>query len=443
MSQFARIAAAILAGFIALALIVYLVFLHDQMLIGARAFVGSVVDRTLAIQTLLDDSPPADRPRIITASSGRGFAVDIVSEPPLAQPARWPHAQELAAQIRSTLSDDAGQRMRVEFLDAPRRGWTMRIVAPLLSGEFLVVDSDAAGLNTARPATWGVLMTLLVLALVLWGAKRSTRHLPRFAAAAEALGNDVNGAQLLNVTGPREVRRAAGAFNEMAQRVRRSLDERTEMLAAVSHDLRTLLTKLALRLELIDAAEDRERARDDVREMTALIDSVLTFAREDKADEPPVKLDLATLLITLTDDEHSLGRDVDYTGPDHHVIEGRSTALRRAFANLIDNAVRYGRSAAVTLTTDAGTVIEIADHGPGIPEADRERALQPFQRLEPSRNRDTGGTGLGLAIALAVVKRHGGELTLLDAPGGGLIVRVVLLKPSATLWERLQPQSAV
>ena len=229
------------------------------------------------------------------------------------------------------------------------------------------------------------------------------RHLPRFAEAAEALGRNA-AAPPLAETGPREVRRAAAAFNEMARRVRAYLDERTHMLAAVSHDLRTQLTRLAMRLEYVSDANQQARAREDVAQMTRLLDSVLAFSREDRAEEPAISIDIGTLLDTLADDERGLGHRAEYHGPIHCVIDGRPTALRRAFTNLIDNAVRYGGEADITLSSDDDrVVVEIADRGPGIPAADRARVLQPFQRLEPSRNRTTGGTGLGLAIAHTVV----------------------------------------
>jgi signal transduction histidine kinase len=215
----------------------------------------------------------------------------------------------------------------------------------------------------------------------------------------------------------------------MARRIRTYLDERTHMLAAVSHDIRTQLTRLAMRLEYVTDPAQRARAREDVEQMTRLLDSVLAFSREDRADEASVSVDLATLLDTLADDARGLGHRAEYNGPIRCAIDARPTALRRAFTNLIDNAVRYGGEAGITLTPGrdgARVVVEIADRGPGIPLADRERVLRPFQRLDPSRNRTTGGTGLGLAIAHTVVTRHGGSLVFIERPGGGLVVRVEL-----------------
>ncbi len=306
---------------------------------------------------------------------------------------------------------------------------TVTVVVPRRSNDYLVVRADGSGLSThARPAFVGTLTTLLIAGLVLWAIRRSIGHLPRFAAAAEALGRNAAAPELAE-TGPREVRRAAVAFNEMARRIRAYLDERTHMLAAVSHDIRTQLTRLAMRLEYVTDRNQQDRAREDVAQMTRLLDSVLAFSREDRAEEPSISLDLATLLDTLADDARGLGHRAQYHGPIHCVIDGRPTALRRAFTNLIDNAVRYGSEADITLrpaNDGASVIVEIADRGPGIPVEDRARVLQPFQRVEPSRNRATGGTGLGLAIAHTVVTRHGGSLAFVERPGGGLIVRIEL-----------------
>jgi signal transduction histidine kinase len=423
MSQFARIAWIIVAGFIALELIAHLVLMHDQTLAGARAYAVSVVDRALALDKLLVHASGEEQKRLIAAASGRDFQAAIRTAPPAMPAATWRHSDEIATDIAAHLQQVEAPGVRVAFSAEP----ALTVVVPRASGDYLVVRAGGLGLAAqTRPAFVGILTTVLVVGLVLWGTRRSTRHLPRFAEAAEALGRNV-AAPALRETGPREVRRAAAAFNEMARRIRAYLDERTQMVAAVSHDMRTQLTRLSLRMEYVVDPTQRERAREDVAQMTRLLDSVLAFAREDRAEEPSVKIDLATLLATLADDERALGHRADYRGPVHSVVQGRPTALRRAFTNLIDNAVRYGGEAEVALSVE-GTrvVVEIADRGPGIPAADRDRVLQPFQRMEQSRNRSTGGTGLGLAIAHTVVLRHGGSLLFVERSGGGLVVRVEL-----------------
>ena len=426
MSQFARIAWIIIAGFIAMELIAYGVRVHDESVSATGAYAASVVDRAVALDRLLGDASPEEQERLLAAASASDFHASLSSAEPKVPQTDWRHAGEISAELDAHLRKIGAPDVRIGLSDQR----TVTVVVPRSTHDYLIVRAGGTALAThARPFV-GTVTTLIIVGLVLWATRRSVRHLPRFAEAAEALGRNA-AAPPLAETGPREVRRAAAAFNEMARRVRAYLDERTHMLAAVSHDLRTQLTRLAMRLEYVSDANQQARAREDVAQMTRLLDSVLAFSREDRADEPAISLDIGTLLDTLADDERGLGHRAEYHGPIHCVMDGRPTALRRAFTNLIDNAVRYGGEADITLSSDDGrVVVEIADRGPGIPAADRARALQPFQRLEPSRNRTTGGTGLGLAIAHTVVTRHGGALTFSERAGGGLVVRVELNRTS-------------
>ncbi len=425
MSQFARIAWIIVAGFVAMELIAHAVRVHDETVSATAAYATAVTDRALALERLLRNAPPEEQQRLLSAAAAPGFRASLQSTEPGLPPDTWRHADEIHAELAAHLKDAGAHDTRVGLSEER----TVTVVVPRHADGYLVVRADSTDVGPrARPALVGTLTTLLVAALVLWATRRSIRHLPRFAEAAEALGRNAAAPELAEV-GPHEVRRAAAAFNEMARRVRGYLDERTQILAAVSHDIRTQLTRLAMRIEYVTDPDQRARAREDVAQMTRLLDSVLAFSREDRAEEMPIALDIATLLDTLTDDERALGHRAQYIGPIHCVIDGRPTALRRAFTNLIDNAVRYGGQADVALALSSDerrVVIEIADRGPGIASHDRERVLQPFQRVDPSRNRTTGGTGLGLAIAHTVVTRHGGSLTFADRPGGGLIVRVEL-----------------
>ena len=199
------------------------------------------------------------------------------------------------------------------------------------------------------------------------------------------------------------------------------------MLAAVSHDLKTMLTRLRLRAEFIEDGEQKEKAAADLDEMQAMLEATLSFARDDAADERPVPVDLAAMLQSLTADLADAGRAASYDGPDRLALRGRPVALRRVFENLLDNALRYGGEAGVSLRQAEGRVeARIDDRGPGIPASLRERVFDPFFRLESSRSRDTGGSGLGLAVVRAIVQRHDGDIALEDRPGGGLRVRVAL-----------------
>ncbi|MVF22305.1 HAMP domain-containing protein [Methylocaldum sp. BRCS4] len=273
-----------------------------------------------------------------------------------------------------------------------------------------------------------------IMALGLWAARKVTAPLARFALAAQRLGANVD-VPPMSETGPSEIRQAAAAFNDMQNRIRRLIEDRTLMLGAISHDVRTALTRLRFRTELIVDPAQRRKAAADLDEMESMLTASLSFARDDSAAEPPTVLDLSVLLQSLCDDFADAGKPVSCEGPLHLKYSGRPVSLRRAFANLIDNALTYGRAADVVLI-DSGDCIEITigDRGPGIPDAMRDRVFVPFFRLEASRSRKTGGTGLGLTIARMVVRRHGGEIALADRPGGGLLVKVTLPKVSSPVF---------
>ena len=271
-----------------------------------------------------------------------------------------------------------------------------------------------------------VIAAVIVLVFALWATHRVTRPLVRFAQAADRLGIDVR-APPLPEHGSRELRLATRAFNRMQDRLRRLVDDRTLMLAAISHDLRTVLTRLKLRAEFIDDEQQRDKAVADIDEMQAMLDATLSFARDDTAEEIRAVVDLSPLLRSLCDDMAEAGMRVTYEGATPLTCRCQPVAIRRAFANLIDNAVKYGDEAAVAAEIHGDEIrIGIGDRGPGIPETQRERVFTPFYRLEASRSRETGGTGLGLAVARSIVRRHGGDIKLQDRAGGGLMTTVVL-----------------
>lgn len=272
-----------------------------------------------------------------------------------------------------------------------------------------------------RPAFFGPLGAglLVVTTLSVLAVRRAAKPLNQLTAAAERLGRDVT-APPISEEGPREVRAAAQAFNRMQARLRRFIDDRTQMFAAISHDLRTPITRLKLRAEFIDDEEQRQKMLTDLDEMEAMISSSLTFARDDAARETRREVDLAAMLRQLAEDF-----EVPLEAPDSLMVTVGETGLRRALANLLDNAHKYGRSPRLTAALADGQVrISVDDDGPGIPEEEMERVFTPFYRLETSRNRDTGGTGLGLAIARSALRAHGGDVTLANREGGGFRAQV-------------------
>ena len=232
--------------------------------------------------------------------------------------------------------------------------------------------------------------TALVLAISVWAVRRATAPLAMFGEAAERLGRDVN-APPLPARGPLEVERAALAFNLMQERLQKFIRDRTQMLAAISHDLRTPLTQLRLRAELIEDEEQRKKTVADLDEMQGMIEAALSFARNEAEIEKPAALDLAALLQTVCEEAADAGATAEYVGPAHAACFGRPTALKRAFANLVDNAVKYGQRARVRReTASASLTVTSEDNGPGVPARELDRVFEPFYRLETSRSRGHG-----------------------------------------------------
>ena len=277
-----------------------------------------------------------------------------------------------------------------------------------------------------------VLMTVAAALLSIWAVRRLTGPVALLAEAAERLGRDVN-APPLPERGPDEVVRAAVAFNTMAARIRRFVQDRTFLLTAIGHDLRTPITRLKLRAEFIDDDEQRQKFMADLDELDAMVSATLVFGRDTADTEPAVPFDLVALLRTVLDDaadaRPDAGDSLSFAGPAHLTVHGRILALKRVFANLVGNAVKYGGAARVVLDkgADAGlATVSIEDDGPGLPPDELERVFEPFYRVEDSRNRETGGTGLGLPIARNILRAHGGDVVLGNRPGGGARALVTL-----------------
>jgi signal transduction histidine kinase len=269
-----------------------------------------------------------------------------------------------------------------------------------------------------------VLLSTIVVALI------ATRHLAtpleRFAEGARRFGKDFR-APPIPVLGPHEIRQAILAFNAMQAQIQHFLTDRTQMLAAISHDLRAPLTRMRLRGEFIEDTEQQTKLFRDVDEMQTMVNSALDFFRDDARLEPATAFDLAELLLTVVDDFKDAGVDVQFVGANRFVYVGRPIGIKRALVNLIDNAVKYGHEASVQLNSRAGWVeILVQDRGPGIASELHEQVFAPFFRIEGSRNKNTGGVGLGLSAARATVLEHGGSLKLRNRRSGGLEVKVAL-----------------
>lgn len=313
------------------------------------------------------------------------------------------------------------------------------IYVSLQDGELLRLKLHSS-LNTSRvqrlsrgiglyPPPYLGLFLLLIALLAYIVARMTARPIGRLAQAAGELGANIDRAPL-PVTGPTEIRSAATAFNAMQARIRRQIQHRTHMLAAITHDLQTPLTRLRLRLEKVADAGLREKLIDDLGGMQVMVREGLDLARSMDSSEQMQLLDIDSLLDSACADAADAGQSVTCEASTGLSISAQPRALRRCLTNLLDNAVKYGHYAAVTLSQEPGQiVIRIRDGGTGIPADQLDAVFDPFFRLEASRSRDTGGTGLGLTIARNIVDNHGGSLVLLNHTEGGLeaVVRLPLL----------------
>ncbi|SMC29750.1 protein-histidine pros-kinase [Andreprevotia lacus DSM 23236] len=278
-----------------------------------------------------------------------------------------------------------------------------------------------------HPIVWlDQLIRLLVLALTAWiGARWLSKPMSRLSDAAVALGQNLQSPPLAP-TGPAEARHTADAFNRMQAQLRAQIDERSRFLAAVSHDLRTPLTRLRLRCEAIEAPELRERVQIDLAEMNGMLTATLDYLRGQAQPEGRQLLDIAALVHSLADDLDNPQAPLRVSG-EAQAIHAQPVALKRCLNNLLENAQRYGNGAEVHIIDSRDECcIEIHDHGPGLPDNQLEAVFAPFYRIDDSRNRQTGGVGLGLSIARDIALAHGGSLTLHNAQPEGLIATLVL-----------------
>ncbi len=428
----------LLIGLILSQLAGLVLFSINRLELANRLGAAQAAERIAAIVQLVDQTPEVERGRVVHALERPGLRVGWGLAPLTGGDDKAPESVDLRRELLRRLP---GRAFHAEFRpravppapgEGPEPGPGMSHGRPPATFVAVRLD-DGTWLNIAvfwphegtlwRPRFVGPLGggLLVVVALSVMAVRRAAKPLRRLAEAAERLGRDV-AAPPLPVAGPYEVRQAALAFNRMQQRLRRFITDRTQMIAAISHDLRTPITRLKLRAEFIDDEEQRVKMLADLDEMETMIAATLAFARDDALREAHQPLDLAQLLRGLCADFGA-----SYAGPANLMVTAGQTGLKRAFANLLDNARKYGGMARVELLCDDGQIaITIDDNGPGIPENELERVFAPFYRVESSRNRETGGTGLGLAVARSVMRAHGGDISLSNRPGGGLSALVTV-----------------
>ena len=432
----ARTAVVLLLGLALVQVAGLTIHAFDRIDLQRYAFVRDVAVRSMTVYRAVVLTPPLQRGAVLQElPRGPALSAELSDGPPLLDmPELPPHLQhELQVNMRLVPLPPILRPHDLRMLGGP--GLPQLVIGMQLP------DGDWLNLTVAveRPRPWHspaflwafVLMTVAAALLTLWAVRRLTRPVGVLAAAAEALGRDVN-APPLPEDGPLEVATAAAAFNTMAARIRRFVQDRTELLTAIGHDLRTPITRLKLRAEFMEDEEQRRKMLSDLDELEAMVSATLAFGRDATSAEPVAPLDLAELLRTVLDEAGDACPDaaerLGYEGPAHMTLRARSLALKRALANLVTNAVNYGGGALVRLAPPADGVvrIDVDDDGPGIPPGELDRVFEPFHRGEPSRNRETGGVGLGLPIARNILRAHGGDVTLANRPSGGVRATVTL-----------------
>ena len=427
---------------------------------------GDAVQRTVTVARLLADTPPALHESVIAAASTEFTRFSLTGEPVVEETSGSERAAAIANDLSAALGipneavrvaplwtrqldddpdddrddhrdhdeDDDRDRDRDhdhEGRDHREPDW-FTASAGLADGRWLNVG---VGPPPGAPA-WGaafvaifLLSALCIAAVAVVTGRRLARPMQGLANAAGRLGRG-EAVQDLPEAGPVETRETVRAFNLMRTRLDRYVRDRTAMLAAVSHDLRTPITNLRLHAEFVEDAETRAKILAALEEMQHMTEDALAFIREDIRREETRTVDLHALLDSVAADLGELGHDIAVAETERIVVACRAAALRRALRNLLENAAAYGvRAAAHIERTGEEILVVVEDEGPGIPEAELERVFEPFVRLETSRSRDTGGSGLGLAIARGIVRGHGGEILLENRAQGGLRATVALPRP--------------
>lgn len=374
--------------------------------------------RIAAIHRAIDSHVGPERQHLAKLLSTPRLNLSIEPFAPASNP-----APTMLTDFAERLHDQLGTEVELRTIAMPRFGaFVFDVYLKLGGDEWLRLKGSAPDDIFAQP--WHVLinlgvMLLAIVVLVIFAARSTVRPLTQLASAARGLANDLKHPPLPE-EGPSEVRDAAHAFNTMQTRIRSGIEERERFLAAVSHDLKTPVTRLRLRAEMLTDEYLREDIRHDVDDMQQLIDDALDFLRGKSVEEPIQPIDLIALVESVVDDFAHTGQ-VSLVAPEMLRFNGRPRALQRALRNLVDNALKYGRSAQVALEERPGSiVISVEDEGEGIPEAELQFAFEPFYRIEESRCRETGGTGLGLAIVRQVAYSHGGDAQLINRPGHGM-----------------------
>jgi len=444
-----RLLLLLIGGLVAAQTMSAVISFYDRKAVIERLVARRHAQRVVDLVRVLDELKPADRARVAAATRyppialgdqsleviapaiGTADAV-IASGEHLARATHWSLSERFAPPRKSEVRvvetvlrfvADANPEV-----SAPN-GWGVWVRSSLRDGTpftaYFEIAFPASFPFSALAQHLAVIVVVTAI-LVAFGVRWVTRPLSELADAAERFGRDLDAPPLVE-TGSSEIRRAARAFNSMQERLSRYLKSRVHALSAISHDLKTPITRMRLRAELIEDTRLRDSILRDMTELETMVASSLDFTRGLESNETPHPTDVNALIDSVCEDFRELGHVVQANGRASAPIAAQTQALKRCLANIIDNACKYGGHAQVSVEDGPGElVIRVSDSGPGVPENELERVFEPFYRVETSRSRDTGGTGLGLAIARNVAQSHHGQVALRNLAGGGLEATLTL-----------------
>ena len=400
--------------------------LYAERTMSAKAVMFRTLENDVATSiAVLDRTPAAERPELLEWL-GRGNYSLALGPGPAGMPNQSPHGREIAARLESA----AGTRFPLRIEAIPGGEDRLRAHLNLSDGSPLTIEITPRGIMPVADWLPYVLVAqmLLLLACAWFAVRQAIRPLGELAAAADALDPNAKSAPL-SEAGPSEVAHAARAFNAMRERIAHYLEERVQILAAISHDLQTPITRMRLRADMADDTPEKDKLVSDLREIERLVQDGIAYARSaHSSGEKTARIDLASFIDSIAYDYQDTGKAVSVAGRIDGTASTRPHALRRILSNFIDNALKFAGAAEIEVERrDGGAVaITVLDRGPGIPEDMLAAAMQPFFRLEQSRSRETGGTGLGLAIAQQLAGTLSGSVRLYNRSGGGLAAEVVI-----------------
>ncbi|MEN8218456.1 MAG: ATP-binding protein [Pseudomonadota bacterium] len=453
-SLFGRLVLVLLIGLLLAQLLSAIILFKDRYLLLSKTQEQYLTQRMAEIAQVLESFAPKEREKIVAILNTLHLRVILnkATLPPTKCLQNQTHLSFFAPFLTKIHHDLGNERTLciTKINVSPTYSFMVNIglqtsLHPPFVAEVQLKDGNWISFEHVHPAQqdiattpWRLLITLAVLlmtvlSLSLLAVRWLTRPLAILAEAAEHLGRDIHRPPL-HENGPTEVQRAAHAFNTMQARLSRYLEDRARILIAVSHDLKTPITRLRLRVEQLDNYQLRDSFLKDLNDMQTMTAATLDFMRGLENSEPVQPLDIRALLESLQADYEDMGLSVALQGDTPEPYPARPQSLKRCLVNLIDNAHKYGQRVTITLKNNTEQLqIIVADEGPGIPQAALETVFEPFYRLETSRSRATGGTGLGLSIARNITRAHGGDIILRNRQGGGLEATVNLPKNNEPL----------